>query len=225
MQASDVINAMELSAAAYREIQPVFPGGSFFVIDDPKTDVQCYLRKKNGCLTITFRGSNSCQDWKTNLTFRRKVIPYGNNESKIRVHTGFLEAYKSTAVRNNIHSVISNDIYQVKISGHSQGAALAILCAVDLEYNYPEIDYEVILFGAPRVGNRAFQKSYDKRVFKTLRIENGNDIVTKIPFVFMGYRHVGIEIHIGTPKIPGVFSFKSHYPQAYYKNLFKLLRG
>jgi triacylglycerol lipase len=225
MQMSDVIRAMELSAIAYRNIQPVFSYDSLTVIDDRKTDVQCYLRKRDGCLNITFRGSTSGEDWKTNLTFCKKVIPYGNTASKIRVHTGFLEAYKSPNVRNVIHKKMTCDVNQVKISGHSQGAALAILCAVDLEYNYPERDYEVILFGAPRVGNRAFQKSYDKRVFKTLRIENGNDIVTKIPFAIMGYRHVGVGIHIGRPRIPGLFSFKSHYPQAYYKNLLKLLCG
>lgn len=225
MQMSDVISAMELSAIAYQKAQPVFPCDSFTAIDDPKTDVQCYLRKRDGCLNITFRGSNSGQDWKTNFTFCKKVIPYGNTASKIRVHTGFLEAYKSPAVRNVIHRTMSCDVHQVKISGHSQGAALAVLCAVDLEYNYPDRDYEVVLFGAPRVGNRAFQKSYDKRVFKTLRIENGNDIVTKIPFAFMGYHHVGIGIHIGRPKIPGFFSFKSHYPQSYYTNLFKLFGG
>ncbi len=223
MQVSDVINALELSAAAYRNIQPVFPGGSITVIDDSASGVQCYLRKKNGCLSITFRGSNSLQDWKTNLTFHKKVIPYGNTGSKIRIHNGFLQAYKSPAVRNTIHRMISGDIFQVKISGHSQGAALAILCAVDLQYNYPDLDYEAVVFGAPRVGNRAFQQSYDQRVFKTLRIENGNDIVTKVPPVWMGYRHVGICIHIGTPKVLGLFSFKCHYPQSYYRNLFGLL--
>lgn len=214
---------MELSAVAYREVQPTFPGGSPIVIDDPKTDVQCFLRKRGSCLSITFRGSNSGRDWRTNLAFRRKVIPYGNTASKIRVHNGFLQAYKAPAVRDTIHSFMSGDIQRVKITGHSQGAALALLCGVDLEYNYPDRDYEVVVFGAPRVGNRAFKKSYNKRVFKTLRIENGNDIITKIPFACMGYRHVGIRIHIGKPRLPGAFSIGDHYPQAYYKNLFKQL--
>ncbi len=221
MQASDLIEAMELSAVAYRKVQPDSFGGSLITIDDPKTDIQCYLRKRDGCLSITFRGSNSGKDWKTNLAFGQKTIPYGNSASKIRVHYGFIEAYKSHAVRDVINDIISDDIHQVKITGHSQGAALAVLCAVDLEYHYPDRDFEVILFGAPRVGNRAFQKSYNKRLFKTMRIENGNDIVTKIPFACMGYRHVGMGVHIGKPKILGVISFNDHYPQAYYKNLFK----
>ena len=56
---------------------------------------------------------------------------------------------------------------------------------------------------------------------KTLRVENGNDIVTKIPLGVMGFRHVGIPIHIGAPKLPGFVSFKSHEPQAYYSKLIK----
>lgn len=223
MRTPDVMRAIELAAVAYRDTQPTFPGGSLAVIDDPQTDVQCYLRKRGGCLSIIFRGSNSGRNWKTNVAFRQKVVPYGNTASKIRVHSGFLEAYKSPAVRNVIHQTMAPDIHRVKISGHSQGAALAILCGVDLEYNFPDKDYEVVLFGAPRVGNRAFQKSYDKRVFKTLRIENGNDIITKIPFACMGYRHVGANIHIGKPRIMGIFSFEDHSPQAYYKTLFQRL--
>ncbi|MDF2859453.1 MAG: lipase-like isoform, partial [Neobacillus sp.] len=190
MFSSDITKAMELSAAAYRNVQPTVPAGSMIKIDDPKSDVQCFLRKLDGCLSITFRGSNSGTDWKTDFAFRKKVIPYGNTLSKIRVHTGFLNAYKSPAVREAIHAMISSDTFQIMITGHSLGAALAVLCAVDLEYHYPDKDYEVILFGAPRVGNRAFRNSYNKRLFKTLRIENGNDIVTKLPFACMGYRHV-----------------------------------
>lgn len=222
MYATDIMNALELSALAYRNIQPASPKERLTVISDPKTDVQCYVRQRSGCLRITFRGSNTCQDWKTNLALKKKVVPYENHLSRIRVHSGFLDAYKSAGVRDAIHNIMSESIFQVRISGHSQGAALAILCGVDLEYNFPDKDYEVILFGAPRVGNRAFQKSYDRRVFKTLRVENGNDWATKTPFPLMGYRHVGTILHIGGPRIPLVFSRSSHGVKSYYKNLLKL---
>ena len=221
MKMSGILKQMELSALAYQEVQPAFPAGSLVVIDDPQSDIQCYLRRRDGCLNITFRGSNSEKDWKTNLAYQKKTIPYENTASKIRVHKGFINAYKSPLVRDVIHRQITNNIYQVKITGHSQGAALAILCAVDLQFNFPDRDYEAVVFGSPRVGNRAFQKSYNKRVFKTMRVENGNDIVTKLPFIFMGYRHVGMKLHVGMPRLPGVFCAEDHYPQAYYINLFR----
>lgn len=223
MNKSDVINAMELSALAYRNVQPQLACETLTVIDDAESGVQCYVRRNGGTLSITFRGTNSGQDWKTDFTFWKKTIPYDNTVSKIRVHTGFINAYKSLGVRDRLHSLVTRDVQSIHISGHSYGAALAVLCAVDLEYNHPEKDIEVLLFGCPRVGNSAFRKSYNKRVFKTLRIENGNDIVTKIPFASWGYRHVGIRLHVGPPRIFGLLSGNQHQPQNYHSSIFTQL--
>lgn len=220
MRGSDVINAMELSALAYRNAQPIPLRGSLSVIDDPESGVQCYIRKYGDMLCITFRGSDSGRDWKTNLAFSKQTVPYGNAASPIRVHSGFISAYKSPRVRGVIHGMMSPDIRRVRVMGHSLGAALAALCALDLEYNFPDRDYEALLFGAPRIGNGAFKKSYNKRVPKTLRVENGNDIVTKLPLSVMGYRHAGALLHIGPPRIFCALSAQDHYPHAYYGNLF-----
>ena len=101
------------------------------------------------------------------------------------------------------------------------GAALAVLCAVDIQYNFPYADIEVCLFGCPRVGNKAFAKSYNSRVFKTLRVTNGNDIVTKVPPAVFGFRNVGINLHTGKLSLPFAVSFKEHTPQNYYKRLWQ----
>jgi hypothetical protein len=73
------------------------------------------------------------------------------------------------------------------------------------------------------VGNRAFAQSYNKRVVKTLRVENGNDIVTKVPFRVMGYCHVGCRYHIGFPRLPFAVWPWDHYPKAYYQWLSRRL--
>lgn len=223
MTNQDVIEAMELSALAYKDTQPYTPGEVIAVIDDERTDVQCYIRRRGAALYITFRGTDSVKDGITDLKCYQKVIPYGNTSSKIKVHAGFIGAYKNPALRCKIHSMVTPDIHCIRVCGHSYGAALAVLCAVDLEYNFPHKDYEVFLFGCPRVGNRAFQKSYNKRVFKTIRVENGNDLVTKVPPILLGYRHVGIRIHIGSPRMPLVGSVRNHDSRAYYARLFKRL--
>lgn len=216
----EVIHAMVLSGLAYQEIQPRLPGEEMAVIDDGVSGMQCYVRRRPQGVSITFRGSNSAKDWRTNLTFWKKTIPYGNTLSPIRVHAGFLKAYKSPAVRDVLHSLMTPEVSRVHICGHSQGGALAILCAVDLQYNFPEKEYVVMSFGSPRVGNRAFAKSYNKRVFQTLRVENGNDIVTKVPPALWGYRHVGVPIRVGMPRIVGFVSFNAHRPQQYLSHLF-----
>lgn len=221
MNKQQLLHMLEEAALAYQDIQPFIFGTTITIIDDCDTGVQCYLRQEKSLMTIAFRGTDSNTDRKNDLSFWTKVIPYGNTCSKIRVHAGFLKAYKSERIRGKIQRCITDQIKQVRITGHSLGAAMAVLCAIDLQYHFPDRDYEVTLFGCPRVGNRAFQKSYNKRVYKTLRVENGNDIVTKVPPVWMGYRHVGIRIPVGMPRLPFVYSANQHRTQEYYKQLWK----
>lgn len=216
MNRDEILKSLEFSSSAYRDIQPYSAHTCTAMIDNDKSGVQCFLRRRQNTLWITFRGSDSAKDWKTNLTFWKKTIPYDNEESEIRVHTGFINAYKTPGIRDKILESITHDTHYIKISGHSQGAALSVLCAVDIQYNYPDRNIEVVLFGCPRVGNKAFQLSYNKRVDKTIRVENGNDIVTKVPFAFLGYRHVGAKIHIGAQRLPWHFSADDHYPHKYY---------
>lgn len=88
--------ALDYACIAYQQQQPLCMQ-PLFTIDNRETDVQCYIRRSRDRLIITFRGSNSSKDWRTNLTFWKKTIPYDNTSSKIRVHTGFINAYKRLA--------------------------------------------------------------------------------------------------------------------------------
>jgi predicted lipase len=218
MNGANILRSLELSAAAYRDIQP-FACTPVNINLPGQADVHYLLHRDGDTLWIVFRGSDSLMDWKANLSFPKKRIPYDNTATKIRVHRGFLGLYKKPGVRDRILSEVTPDVRRVRITGHSLGAALTVLCAVDIQYNYPGKDIEVILFGCPRVGNLAFVKSYNKRVDKTVRVENGNDVVTKVPPAIFGFRHVGAKLHIGTPRLFGTFSANDHYPHRYYEGL------
>ncbi len=220
MDIKRVFRMLEYCGMSYSNFQPEFLDEKLIFIDDKKTDIQCFLRISKNAATIVFRGSDSRKDWKTDSKFWKTTVPYGNYSSKIRVHSGFISAYKSPNIRVRIQKYISDfDAEKIYLTGHSYGAALAILCAVDLEYNFPKKDYEVIVFGCPRVGNRAFKKSYNLRVFKTLRVENSGDIVSKVPFACLGYRHVGSRLKIGKHSDILPFSMKKHNLQEYYSNI------
>ncbi len=212
---------LELSSCAYKDNMPNCRLSSYEILEDKSTDIECFIKKSGSEVLIIFRGTDSKINWANNFYFCKKTIPYGNNSSKIKVHSGFLTGYKS--IRKKIHQRIPKDICRIKITGHSLGAALAVLCAVDIQYNFKNADIEAYLFGCPRVGNKDFVKSYNKRVFKTLRVTNGNDIVTKLPLKLSGYRHVGINIHTGRLRLPFLFSFLQHLPQEYYKSLWQNL--
>ena len=219
MNKNNLLNELEYTAIAYKNIQPESDKSRLITINDERTDIQCYIRTNRKETNITFRGTSSIRDWLTDLRFWKKKIPYNEVSPNIKVHSGFIDAYKSKNVRLKIHEIVKENVCKIKVSGHSYGAGLAVLCAIDLEYNFPNRDYEVYLFGCPRVGNKAFKDSYDKRIFKTFRVYNGNDIVTKIPFALFGYRHVGIGIHVGDPRVFGIWSFKDHNPQDYYRGI------
>ena len=219
MNKADMLRMLELSSIAYGDNQPECGCSEVLFIKSEKSDTECFLRKRKDLVIISFRGTDSATNWKYNLKFWKKAIPYDNFSSKIRVHSGFLATYKS--VREKIHEKIPENSCKIIITGHSLGGAAAILCAVDLQYNFKKKDIEVYVYGCPRVGNGAFARSYNRRVFKTLDFINGNDIVTKLPPAFFGYRRVGIPIHTGALRLPFVISFAEHRTQNYYKNLWK----
>lgn len=219
MLSDDLVKALEYSSQIYSGNVP-FCGGKIYC---NMRDAEYCVNVKEDTVTIVFRGTDSKNEWLSNLAFCRKKIPYDNDESKIRVHTGFINAYKNDGVRKKIHSLIPNEPCRIVVTGHSRGAALAVLCAVDLQYNFPDKSLECYVFGCPRVGNTAFAKSYNKRVFKTVRVENGNDIVTKVPPAFFGYRHVGAKLNVGNTRLPFVLSAFSHYPTQYYRRILNKL--
>jgi predicted lipase len=183
--------------------------------------VQYYVGRRDDTLLIAFRGTDSLKDLTVDMRFWKMRPPYGNALSKIRVHSGFITAYTDKCVREKIHRFVTPAIENIYITGHSFGAALGVLCALDLQYNYPERAYEVAVFGCPRVGNRAFVKSYNKRVIKTIRFENGNDAITKLPPAIFGYRHVGFRLHVGSPRLFGVCNLRDHSCGRYYQSIWK----
>jgi hypothetical protein len=163
-----------------------------------------------------FSRYDSLKDWLIDFSFMEKEDSLSELRLQNSCARGFIDAYKNESIRGRIHGYLTRDIRRVRLTGHSYGAALAVLCAVDLQYNFPDRDYEVALFGCPRVGNGAFARSYNRRLFKTLRVENGNDIVTRVPPALLGYRHVGIPIRVGPVRLPGAISFLQHRPSDYY---------
>ncbi|MFZ4617904.1 MAG: lipase family protein, partial [Rectinemataceae bacterium] len=66
--------------------------------------------------------------------------------------------------------------------------------------------------GAPRVGNKAFMESFNRRVPHTFRYRYANDLVTHLPPAVFGFRHVPQPKQLGKPGFP---SAKAHYLSNY----------
>ena len=151
-----------------------------------------YAYEKIGnTLFIYFEKSNGHTDWRNNLDFPAKA------HSGYFAHRGFLRVWKSLLpyIRN---IVINTSPEKILVSGYSHGGALAVLCFEYLWLNYPLLRNSLTGygFGAPRViwgflGNKRHR--WDN--FTVIR--NINDLVTHLPPIFFGYRHVGSLLNIG----------------------------
>lgn len=104
-----------------------------------------------------------------------------------RVHAGFRWAYRRLAVP--IAAWLDDNPHRTLVTtGHSLGGALATLLAADRP------GAELVTFGSPRVGNRAFADLLATRTAR--RFAAGCDGVAAIPWEWIGYVHAGEERYI-----------------------------
>ncbi|AFG37395.1 Lipase (class 3) [Spirochaeta africana DSM 8902] len=176
-------------------------------------------------LYINFKCADSLQDMIVNLRMSPQRIP-GRSEC-IRVHRGMLRAYLE--VQPDIHAMVyTQGLQRVVIQGFSLGAGLALLCGEDLarlrEQDPRLAQLELTehglscVAGAPRVLYRGGDSElFSRRTRGMLRVVNHNDTVTRLPHAWMGYRHTGELVAIGTRRLwPfSLRSFLEHAPQSY----------
>jgi len=96
--------------------------------------------------------------------------------------------------------VSQNPSYQIWVTGHSLGGAMASLASTWLAYYNIAPRKNIILytFGMPRVGNYDYALQHDQLVNNSWRVVNDNDLVPHFPSVasvsiFNGPYHHGVE--------------------------------
>ncbi|WP_410768567.1 lipase family protein [Fontibacillus sp. BL9] len=130
-------------------------------------------------IIIAFRGTSSTTDWISDAIASQMRFKYIKEDCL--THRGFTHIYSSA--RDGIMSALTNlsPDKTLYITGHSLGAALATLCAIDLAANTVFSSPVLYTFGSPRVGNPAFAKAFTNYVERSYRIANQFDIVTYAP--------------------------------------------
>jgi predicted lipase len=115
------------------------------------------------------------------------------------VHFGFQQTY-TEGLRDIIQPAISTAAktypsYKIVFTGHSLGAALTELAAVDYHKNSANIDEQdrirLINYASPRVGNQEWASFIDSLSFskKSYRLARYGDIISHLPPVLLSYRH------------------------------------
>ena len=143
-------------------------------------DTQAIVAHDDHKVLVAFRGTEPGR-WKDLLTdvnaHQTASIAGG------KVHAGFSSALDGVwnQMKPDLERLSSNG-RRVWFTGHSLGAALAVLAAHQFEK-----PAGVYTFGAPRIGDAEFARHYTPR---TYRIVNNTDFVTEIPPPLL-YCHVG----------------------------------
>jgi triacylglycerol lipase len=158
-------------------------------------DTQCFLTADQDSILVAFRGTEASQltDWISDLDFDLVAGPWGG-----RVHEGFYDALSCIwhLLDREVRQLHADRPRQLWVTGHSLGAALAILAVARwLEAGRPVAG--LYAFGQPRTGDSTFARNFDF-AFRphAFRIVNHHDIVTRTPPRSLGYQHLGTLIYL-----------------------------
>ncbi|XP_065857174.1 phospholipase A1-Ibeta2, chloroplastic [Euphorbia lathyris] len=196
----------------------------YVAVCDDRREIQRMGRRD---IIIALRGTSTCLEWAENLRAQLVDIdtPKNPTHGQAKVECGFLSLYKTKGAHvpslgesikeevKRLMEMYKGERLSITITGHSLGAALAVLVGDDLissEPNMPPI--AVFSFGGPKVGNKGFANQITSKNLKVLRIVNNQDVITRVPGLPMvenmnenmpmAYSHVGAELRVDTKMSP-----------------------
>ncbi|GJN12470.1 hypothetical protein PR202_ga30749 [Eleusine coracana subsp. coracana] len=184
-------------------------------------------------VVVALRGTCTVLEWAENV--RAGLVPAttsssspAHKDSSSKVECGFWNLYKTAApqCRSLSETVVTEirrllDAYKgeqlsITVTGHSLGAALAVLIADELAGLglATQAPVAVFSFGGPRVGDEAFARRVEARGARVLRVVNAHDVVPRFPptapspligglaGLGLGYADVGRELRLDSRASP-----------------------
>lgn len=183
----------ELSMIAYNDQDEAGRAGEAIGLADvtfyDRDGSQAYrLRNDHDCV-IVCRGTepNQWNDIRADANATSVVA-----ETIGRVHGGFKQEVDD--LWPMLETALMGNDQPLWFCGHSLGGAMATICAGRCMLSHINSNpRQLYTYGSPRVGDKTYVNYVHLDHF---RFVHNNDIVTRMPPVFMGFRHAGREIYI-----------------------------
>ncbi|KAH0647074.1 hypothetical protein KY290_033074 [Solanum tuberosum] len=178
----------------------------YVAVCDDRSEIKRMGRRD---IVIALRGTATCLEWGENFRDLLVQIPTEtteieseseseSSEGQAKVECGFLSLFQTAGVNvpslaesvvNEVQRLIEQykgESLSITVTGHSLGAALALLVADEVSTCAPDAPpVAVFSFGGPRVGNRSFADRLNSKNVKVLRIVNNQDVITRVPGMFV----------------------------------------
>jgi hypothetical protein len=152
----------------------------------------CFVGETSHGLVVAMQGTVSL-DTHTFGSLRKAVVDWLHDmDGRLvekegipgRVHEGFADA--AGAIWEPMVEAIGSRLEQSEgsrlyLTGHSKGAAMALLAARRLSRTTEHTPSAVYVFGTPRIGDRAFADGYDRDVPTNYHFSNRDDVIPHIP--------------------------------------------
>lgn len=154
---------------------------------------QAYLFSNQQDIVIAFRGTepNEWNDIKADVNAGKALA-----ETVGHVHRGFKKEVDDIwpLLEEVLLTNKQNLAKKLWFTGHSLGGAMASICAGRCLLSHIDTQPEQVhTFGSPRVGTKRY---INHAKIDYYRWVNNNDIVTRTPPVWLGYRHSGKEMYL-----------------------------
>ncbi|KAK9817879.1 hypothetical protein WJX72_003574 [[Myrmecia] bisecta] len=226
------------------------------VVWEKRGDTNVLIAWGADTVVIAFRGTASLANVLADLKMWRANHPAVQGQvclgTQPLVHTGFLASWQANGldqrVLQQMRSILSErkasaTPLKVYMTGHSLGGALATLAAFDIQQQLQgqhHLQVCCYAYGAPRTGNHAFARLYNKAVPDTWHVINGQDAVAQEGKFLVLYKRPGHRVIINqrgdlivrptlvehsVRRVPGGSSVNQHLLRAYRKSLLAVINA
>lgn len=176
---------------------------------------------------IAVRGTEGVWEWVQDLKFFAK--PFSNVSGSGLTEDGFTDMYQSFSLTPGPSSTFLKDLGDllppnatVTVAGHSLGAAVATLLALDMASN-TRFPITLYTLASPRVGDLIFHNLFNHVVPNAYRVANRLDVVTQTPPPLL-YFHVGDDTELVPPNTMTFTLQCEHHITTYFNMLATLIQ-